>query len=137
MFNSAVQICEQGLSSYWNISLGFLSSRKLKGTGLEQRHISCKGDSCRYVISVLSGIGNIGRRRIFVIFQTLSIFEYRSDGSVVLERLHYNRKVAGSSPGRVIPKTLKMVLGVGTLSTRSYQWTSLRCSLHCIRRRVA
>ena len=27
--------------------------------------------------------------------------------------------------------------GVGKLNTRSYQWTSPRCSLHCICRRVA
>ena len=54
----------------------------------------------------------------------------------LVERLPHNRKVDGSSHGRVIPKTLKMVLaafllwrsknekGVGKLTTRSYQWTS-------------
>ena len=54
----------------------------------------------------------------------------------LVERLPHNRKVDGSSHGRVIPKTLKMVLvafllwrsknekGVGNLNTRSYQWTS-------------
>ena len=54
----------------------------------------------------------------------------------LVERLPHNRKVDGSSHGRVIPKTLKMVRpaflfwrsknekGVGKLNTRSYQWTS-------------
>ena len=45
----------------------------------------------------------------------------RSDGPVV-ERLPHNRYVVGSSLGRVIPKTLKMVLTA--FSLRSYQWTS-------------
>ena len=54
----------------------------------------------------------------------------------LVERPPHNRKVDGSSHGRVTPKTLKMVLaallfwrsknekGVGKLNTRSYQWTS-------------
>ena len=42
---------------------------------------------------------------------------HRSDGPVV-ERLPHNRKAVGSSPGRVIPKTLKVVLTAFSSGTR-------------------
>ena len=66
----------------------------------------------------------------------LSISAFTGVMAQLVERPPHNRKVDGSSHGRVIPKTLKMVLaaflfwrsknekGVGKLNTRSYQWTS-------------
>ena len=46
---------------------------------------------------------------IFLISMFLIALYWLGDGPVV-ERLPHNRQVMGSSPGRVIPKTLKMVL---------------------------
>ena len=43
--------------------------------------------------------------------------EYRHSGSVV-ERPLCDREVAGSIPGRVIPKTLKMVLAALSLGAQ-------------------
>ena len=47
----------------------------------------------------------------------LSPFVYRHSGSVV-ERPLCDREVAGSIPGRVIPKTLKMVLAALSLGAQ-------------------
>ena len=53
-----------------------------------------------------------------VIFQyNLYIFGNRHSGSVV-ERPLCDREVAGSIPGRVIPKTLKMVLAALSLGAQ-------------------
>ena len=60
-------------------------------------------------------------RRVFEMaanFITLSyVLNYRHSGSVV-ERPLCDREVAGSIPGRVIPKTLKMVLAALSLGAQ-------------------
>ena len=47
----------------------------------------------------------------------IDLVEYRHSGSVVERRL-FDREVAGSIPGRVIPKTLKMVLAALSLGAQ-------------------
>ena len=61
-----------------------------------------------------------------------------------LERLSHTWKVVGSSPGRVIPKTLNMVFTAFSSGAQymRMEWGATsgpapRCSIYCIRRRVA
>ena len=50
------------------------------------------------------------------------IKDHRSDGPVV-ERLPYNQKVVGSSPSRVIPKTLKWYSLPFCLALDVWEWS--------------
>ena len=54
---------------------------------------------------------------IVISFRDRVIYTYRHSGSVV-ERPLCDREVAGSIPGRVIPKTLKMVLAALSLGAQ-------------------
>ena len=53
----------------------------------------------------------------FLCFISVCEYTYRHSGSVV-ERPLCDREVAGSIPGRVIPKTLKMVLAALSLGAQ-------------------